>query len=423
MADSVLSKLSVQIEAEQARLDRDLDQAERKAKKSGDKIEESLSLGGVASKLLAAFAALGAIEAGFKGITSVTQVLAGDLQSALDTIETLPFGLGPAIGAARDFFEVISGSREEAERLAAEWAKVAEEIKGAQSEIDALAKAQQEADTSAVDSIEQRRQRVQDAINQYTDLINQLKAFDAAQRSGLRFEGGEQGPTAVRGFAGADVLKQIGIEAEDVDQAIRELRERIEKGLKTGTRATLEDFLDFEASKKSRTDDVNLQRRREQLQADGRDIALARLDALEERRKALIQAQSDLEREAIEDLYQERLKRIDDELAARKRAQEEAFEDERRRAFEQSQRRVEQFKREQEQRAREAKAEAEQAKRDSFIRAQGFGADEFLRTSFEAGTVGKPQEVKDPAALQELQQINVNLENLGRVSAQPAVLT
>lgn len=443
MANNVLSTLSIQLEAQQQKLDRDLDQAENKAKRSGEKMEGSLSLGGAASGLLKAFALLGGIEAGFRGITAFSELLDGDLASALDSIERMPFGIGPVVGAARDFFETVTGSREEAERLAKEWGKVAQNIKTVQSEVDKLIAAQADAGKSPIDRVNDRSGRINELTSQYTDLINTIKAFEAEEAGGLKFGSGgpeitllgavspvvgiyqalkEQGPIELPGDL-KEQLQSVGIEANTAAEALDILRKKSKEAFAAGNEARANDLRAIREELAARTEAIDITRQREQLQADGNPDAIKRLDALLARNKQLVEAQTELERQAIEDLYQERLKRVEDEVAARTKAEQEAMDENGRRAFEQSQRRAQQAAREREQEARAAELEAQQRNRDAAVRSQGIGAQEFLRTSFESGTIGKAQEVKDPDALEALEKINESIQELGEVSASPAVLT
>lgn len=404
MSDSVISKLSIEVEAQQSKLDRDLDQVEKKAKSAGAKAEESLSLGGVASKLVGVFAALGTVEAGFKALTGVTKLFSGDLEGALDTIEQMPFGIGPAIGAARDFFEVISGSREEAERLAAEWAKVATGIQNAQAKIDAFKKSQDESGLSDTDKLNLD-------IAEANEQNRQLNKFrnNAIQASADGFK--EIGPKSV------EFLKSIGIEAKTTQEAIDGLDKKIKENVKTVRRLREESI----KSTMARVPGIEEQTRIYNLQSQGTtrdaDLDVKRIQVERDRDKQLADARSDLEKTAIQEQFDLRMRLIDDEAAARRQSEKDAAFERERQAFQENQKRrerwEEQSRREAEKQKEEQKKANEQAERDRFIEGKGIAADEFLRTSFEGGDM-KIQEVKDPEAVAAIDAGNAILDQIAR---------
>lgn len=424
MSDSVISKLSIEVEAQQSKLDRDLDQVEKKAKSAGAKAEESLSLGGVASKLVGVFAALGAVEAGFRGLTAITAVLDGDLAGALESLERMPFGIGPAIGAARDFFEVISGSREEAERLAAEWAKVAGEINNAQNEVKALIAAQSDAGKDDIDRSNDRAGRFNELLRERTKLINEISDIQSSEASST-FQFGERDPAAAFAEAGSvelsdelqKKLKDIGLEATTAAGAISQLREANDEAFSAGITARMDDM----RAALQRVADVEEQTRIDNLQSQGTtrdaDLDVKRIQVERDRDKQLADARSDLEKTAIQEQFDLRMRLIDDEAAARSQSEKDAaFEREREANMENRRRRErweEQSRREAEKQKEEQKKANEQAERDRFIEGKGIAADEFLRTSFEGGDM-KIQEVKDPEAVAAIDAGNAILDQIAR---------
>ncbi|MEM6259673.1 MAG: hypothetical protein AAGI37_15445 [Planctomycetota bacterium] len=425
MSDSVLSKLSIQFEADQARLDRGLDQAESKAKRSGQKMEESLSLGGVASKLVAAFAALGTVEAGFRALAGVTQILDGDLQGALESIERMPFGIGPAVGAARDFCEVVSGSREEAERLKEEWSGIIDNIRGAIDAVEELKNKQRSEDSNdPLADTNARSSDINRGIVANNRLIRELSQLQAESRSGFRFGDSDRLQEQV------DLtdewvarLKEIKIEAKTAGEAIEELRRRNAEAFRVGIRGAAEDRERLRAELESRTGAIRATTAREQMQANGQEVELARFNAQLDRDKQLAEARSQAETDAINRQYEIRLSLIQREVEERARLEAEAEREHVQRLEEQRLRSLERSRREQERQAQVMAREAEQREHDRRVEAQAIAAEEFIRTNFGGGRLGQKQEVKDEEALRELQQLNENVKELGRVSAAPAVMT
>ena len=407
MSDTTLSVLSIKLEAQQSKLDRDLDQAESKAKRSGQKMEGSLSLSNAASGLVKVFAALGTIESGFKAITGVVQALDGDLSGALDTIETMPFGIGPAIAAARDFFEVISGSRKEAERLAAEWAKVTSQIREAESLVDKLKISQEAEDENNFDALNKQSAKINELNRQYTELIQELKNETATDPL----------PPDL-----ADRLKDIVPDAKTAGDAIEQLREKVQEAFGAGMRG----FFDVGKDVLGSGEQFERQQRIESLQSRGTegeaDLELRLLQAYYAEQDALAKASNDVERRAIENLHKFRIGLIEDERRARRQAEEDA-----RRNFLQNWERdyargLEKQNRELERAAKARQAEADQAERDRFVEGKGFSAEEFMRTNFAGGTA-EQQKVNDPEAVNELQEVNQNLLDVIRaVNKQVAAL-
>lgn len=425
MSGSVISKLSIEVEAQQSKLDRDLDQVEKKAKSTGSKAEESLSLGGVASKLVGVFAALGTIEAGFRGLTSITSLLDGDLAGALDSLERMPFGIGPAVGAARDFFEVISGSREQAEQLASEWAKVAGEINNAQNEVKALIEAQANAGKDDIDRSNDRASRFNELLRERTKLINEIADVQAREASST-FQFGERDPDAAFAKAGdtelsdelQQKLKDIGFEAKTATEAINQLRAANDEAFSAGIAARMDDM----RAALQRVADIEQQTRVDNLQSQGTsrdaDLDIKRIKVEQDRDKQLVDARSALEKKSIQEQFELRMRLIEDEAAARRQADQDAAFERERQAFQENQRLRELAEQRAERELKLAeekqKKAAEQAERDRFIEGKGMAADEFLRTNFAGGEAGKVQEVKDPEAVGALNEANAILDQIAR---------
>jgi len=404
VSDGVLSVLSIELEAKQGKLDRDLDRAEQKAKGAGEKMEGSLSLSKVAAGMVGVLAALGTIEAGFKSLTGVTQLFKGDIEGAFEAFEQIPLGIGPAIGAARDFFEVVSGSREEAERLAEEWKKVAGEINNAQAEVEALIEAQADAGKTDIDRSNERAQRFNELMRERRDLLLEIGAENAGDVD-----------------LSADMqqkLKDIGIEATTAADAIAQLREANEETFSAGMTARVDDM----KAALERVADVEEQTRIDNLQSQGTtrdaDLDIKRIKVEQDRDKQLADARSELEKKAIQEQFDLRMRLIDDEAAARRQAEKDAAFERERQAFQENRKRRELAEelaaKEAEEREAAREKEAEKAERNRFIEAKGIEAAEFLRTNFQGGDTGKPQEVKDPEAVAALEAGNTLLDQIAR---------
>ncbi|MEM6504802.1 MAG: hypothetical protein AAF711_04985 [Planctomycetota bacterium] len=396
---SDLSRMSIRLEANDAQLNQELDQAERRAQRSGKKMEGDLSLGGAASGLVKIFAALGTIEAGFRSLTGASQLFAGDAEAALDSFERIPFGIGPAIAAAHDFFEVISGSREEAERLADEWGEVVNKIIEAQNEVDKLAADQADADKTPLDKSNDRTARLNELNREYTEFINKLSTMTAAPR----LEG-----------AIANQLEEIDVKAKTAAEAIEILREKVAKNFDVGSREVLED----REAALQRVADLERQIRIEQLESMGMrfdsDLEVKRIQTLADKEKALAKEMNEVERAAVEKLFDARMRRIEEEAQARRRMEQEESDPRDRARYQRRMREMRDAEREAMRERKASKAEAQQAERDRFIESKGFAAEEFLRTSFEGGTAAKMQEVKDEAAVGELQGLNAGVDTIIR---------
>jgi len=67
------------------------------------------------NKAAKTLATIGGIEAGFKGLTGVVELLRGNTDNAMAAFESLPFGIGPAIKAGHDLVKAFSGVNEKLE--------------------------------------------------------------------------------------------------------------------------------------------------------------------------------------------------------------------------------------------------------------------------------------------------------------------
>lgn len=99
----------------------DLEAANRKAKasvketaKDIDKSTEKVSsgFGKIGEKAIKVFAVLGFVEAGLKATDAALKLFTGDLDGAADALKTLPFGIGPAVGALELLLGTIDGTNE-----------------------------------------------------------------------------------------------------------------------------------------------------------------------------------------------------------------------------------------------------------------------------------------------------------------------
>ena len=72
-------------------------------KKTGD------AASSLTDKAIKVFAVLGAIEGGLKLADAAAKLFTGDLQGATEALKTMPFGIGPAIGALEGFLKTVTG--------------------------------------------------------------------------------------------------------------------------------------------------------------------------------------------------------------------------------------------------------------------------------------------------------------------------
>ena len=70
------------------------------------------------NKAAKTLATLGGVEAGFKGLAGAVDLLRGDTEGAMRAFESLPFGIGPAIGAIRSFTDAAGKTNERLEKMA-----------------------------------------------------------------------------------------------------------------------------------------------------------------------------------------------------------------------------------------------------------------------------------------------------------------
>lgn len=87
----------------------DLDEISQRASGAGGSFIE------MGAKFLAA---TGSIEAGAKGLTSAVRLLRGDTEGALEALEQLPFGVGPAVAAVRDLVGELGNIKTAMEEIA-----------------------------------------------------------------------------------------------------------------------------------------------------------------------------------------------------------------------------------------------------------------------------------------------------------------
>jgi hypothetical protein len=134
MSAGNLGTLFVDITARMDKLNASFNQAESRAAKTGKKIETAIGKQGFDRATRAAasmFAKLSLIEAGMRGITGVTRIFKGDLESGVALLEQLPLGIGPVIRAFRELVDEMSGINELMER----WKKTNEEVDNRQAAI------------------------------------------------------------------------------------------------------------------------------------------------------------------------------------------------------------------------------------------------------------------------------------------------
>ena len=112
MAKSKVGKLEVEIAAKLDKLDQSLRKAEGSVKKSAEKMEDMVEKNNPFGKMATAgatvLATMGAVELAAKGMTAVAKAAKGDWGGVLDTIETMPAGIGPMAAAAVEFLDVLS---------------------------------------------------------------------------------------------------------------------------------------------------------------------------------------------------------------------------------------------------------------------------------------------------------------------------
>ena len=110
---NTVGKLNVKIEADNQGLQSGLNKAEQQVQKSAQKmqrsIEKNVKFGAGMAKGLAA---MGALEAGLKGVMAISKAFKGDIDGVNEALAQMPFGIGPVASAVQG--------------LAMEWYGVAE---------------------------------------------------------------------------------------------------------------------------------------------------------------------------------------------------------------------------------------------------------------------------------------------------------
>ena len=106
------------------KLDADMQKAESRVAKSAKKMRKEFDKGGgmmgsVTEGLAKAFALMGALEGGAKAMSAGMALFSGETDKAMEILKTLPFGIGPAIGAIEQLVDGITGATAAAEKLAA----------------------------------------------------------------------------------------------------------------------------------------------------------------------------------------------------------------------------------------------------------------------------------------------------------------
>jgi len=114
-------KIGIDVEIKLDKLQADLNKAESKLKQSAKKMEKGAKVNiGVADGLAKAFAIMGSVEAGLKGITAVTKLMRGDLEGFDATMRSLPFGIGPVFGALTDVALAVTGIADQVTKIRGE---------------------------------------------------------------------------------------------------------------------------------------------------------------------------------------------------------------------------------------------------------------------------------------------------------------
>jgi hypothetical protein len=437
MSEAVVSKATIQLEAQQAKLDRDLDEAERKAKSSGEKMENSLSLGGLANKLLGAFAALGAAEASFKGVGAAASIMRGDVEAAEGAIRSIPFGVGPAVGALIDLHRVLNQDTEATARLRAEWLELGRTVGDTQpfdSALEFLDKIQRDIAELTTGTkqdplfaeFQVHRRELDDQVAALATLRIELERYvSESEQANVRLEkldlansvralrDGELGRGAL-GLLGVstfsfgiaddltqmnllvDALREAGITATTSDKAFEQIESTIE-GINQQARE-----LEQQVGRLG-----NLRREQEAEEARAREreqqiLALEREDAFEQaarRRIALLEEESQFEKERMRIRFEleDRLannssiiarRLIREEAELRLRAVDERFEAEVKRA-------AGIFAPGFHERGRE---------RERDLRASTFTTEEFTRLT-GGGAGGGRQEVRDPEVKRAIEEV------------------
>ena len=121
MATGDGGKIGIDVEVRLDKLQQDLNKAEAKLKQSAAKMSNGAKVNiGVADGLAKAFAIMGTVETGLKGITAVTKLMKGDLEGFDATMRSLPLGIGPVFGAMTDVALVVSGIADKVKEIRGE---------------------------------------------------------------------------------------------------------------------------------------------------------------------------------------------------------------------------------------------------------------------------------------------------------------
>lgn len=109
-----IAQLAAQLILDNSKFDKGIDDSKKKVERFAKQGEKGFSRISKAGATLIAQA--GAVELGFKGVTAVTQLMNGDLDDFVQTMESLPAGIGPAVAAFNDMAFAILGVNEQIER-------------------------------------------------------------------------------------------------------------------------------------------------------------------------------------------------------------------------------------------------------------------------------------------------------------------
>lgn len=434
---SNLSTFTIDLEAKQNKLDRGLDEAEKKAKRSGDKMEKSLSLGGLAKTMLNVVAAAGAVEAGFRVAGAASAAFQGDTEAMEQSLRSIPGGVGAAIGAMMDLHDILDQQGEAARATIDAWNELGSTISDT---------ATNERAASLIEDLEQKLAKLQgmdvgpdemrvrkstraiqeqvDAVNGLTVELGKLVESSGGQAIALEKPNLENTLKALKNFefgkalsgtvnlatpslgefdrlaqfeAVIDALREAGIEAKTSTGAFAALQDRFEE-LKSQS-SELESALD-ELQDAQEKADTQERRRRIELLREENDFERRLMELKFEEQDQLAEASSDKTKKLIREEFDLRRQQAEQEQAERERQERERIErmqDARRARSE----RIEEF-------------EDRQSQRDRFVEGRGIETAEFSRTVFQGGQMGNVQEVKDPEALNELNQVNTNLADILR---------
>ncbi len=120
--------IKLEVEADNSKLQKGLVKSEKLLEKLGKSADaQKVKIGGVAGAFAAVTGAMSTVEGVSKGLSGIFKGMNGDVEGMLDTFETLPAGVGPAIAAVRGLWNELSGAADEAKRLADEQERAADE--------------------------------------------------------------------------------------------------------------------------------------------------------------------------------------------------------------------------------------------------------------------------------------------------------